>query len=119
MGRSGLLLSTSVDVRCGCQNGSLQLLRDPLGELVDDLRYNSLGVFILQCFDEGVPDLRVRLSGVRGTGPADGRSIFARWVATIVIGLSYALWSVAMGPADQGEPTRTRLAVDPQLGKLR
>lgn len=48
-----------------------RLLRDPPGELVDDLRYDSLGVFMLQRFEEGLPDRRVRLSGVRGTGPAD------------------------------------------------
>lgn len=48
-----------------------RLLRDPPGELVDDLRYDSLGVFMLQCFEEGLPDRLVRLSCMRGTGLAD------------------------------------------------
>lgn len=49
-----------------------RLFRDPPGELVDDLRYDSLGVFVLQCFEESLPNRRVWLSGVRGAGPAEG-----------------------------------------------
>lgn len=47
------------------------VLRDPTGELVYDLGYDRLGIFIPQRFDESLPDCHMRLPGVRGTGPAD------------------------------------------------
>ncbi|WP_406400717.1 hypothetical protein OH805_16975 [Streptomyces sp. NBC_00879] len=53
-----------MDVRAGTG-----LLRDLPCKLVDDLRYDSLSVFVSQRFDKGLTDYRVRLPGVSGTGP--------------------------------------------------
>lgn len=44
------------------------ILRNLPCQLIDDLRYNSLSVFVSQRFDKGLTDYRVRLPGVSGTG---------------------------------------------------
>ena len=46
-------------------------LRDLPRQLVDDLRYDPLSVFIPQRFDKGLMDWRERLPSVRGTRPVD------------------------------------------------
>lgn len=49
----------------------VRVLRDPPGELVNDLGYDSLGFFVLKGLHEGWSDQCVRPAGVRGPGPAD------------------------------------------------